>query len=284
VKLPPFEYSLPKSLDEAAGILASAEGGARPLAGGQSLLPIMALRLAAPERLVDLRNVPDLRSIAVSDQGVRLGAMTRWRDIARHEGLATALPILPAAIDHVAHYAIQNRGTIGGSLAHADPAAEFPGIAVTCDAVVEIFSSSGRREIPAAELFVGPLETSLDPADIIVGVRFPKWPQGRRWAYEEFARRRGDFALAAVALFYDLENGVVANAHVGVIGATDRPRRLAEAEAALNGGKLDDAAIAAAASAASKAVNPSKDMQASIPYRRALVGTLVSRALQKTLK
>jgi carbon-monoxide dehydrogenase medium subunit len=228
--------------------------------------------------------VPDLRAIAISESGVRLGAMTRWRDIARHEGLASALPILPAAIDHVAHYAIQNRGTVGGSLAHADPAAEFPGVAVTCDAVIEIFSAAGRREMPVAELFVGPLETSLDAQDIITAVRFPRWPQGRRWAYEEFARRRGDFALAAVSVFYDVVNGAVANAHVGVIGATDRPRRLPEAEAALNGVRLDENAVARAASAASAAVDPPKDIQASIPYRRALVGTLLSRALQKTMK
>ncbi len=283
MKLPPFDYACPNSLEEAARILAASDGEARLLAGGQSLVPVMAFRLAAPKMLVDLRRVPDLRCIAINDDCVRLGAMVRWPDIADHKALAEALPLLPAAIDHVAHYQIQNRGTIGGSLGHGDPAAEFPGIAVTCDAIVEIFSADSRREMPASELFVGPLETCLEADDIIVGVRFPKWPAQRRWAFEEFARRRGDFAIAAIALFYDVVNGVVANAHVGVIGATDKPRRIVEAEAILNGAQLDGATIAAAAAAASESVDPPSDLHGSAAYRRSLVATLLTRALRKTL-
>ncbi len=284
MKLPPFDYACPTSLEDAIAILAESSGEARLLAGGQSLLPVMAFRLASPKMLVDLRRIPGLRDIAVGANGVRLGAMTRWRDIAMDARLAREFPLLPAAIDHVAHYQIQNRGTVGGSLAHADPAAEFPGIAVACDAIVETASGDGEREIAAGDLLVGALETSLKPDEIITGVRFPAWPKERRWTFEEFARRRGDFALAAVVAHYDVAcDGVVSAAHIGVIGATDRPRRLSAAEDALNGRLLDEQAVARAASLAARAVDPPNDLHGSAAYRRALVSTLLTRGLRKTM-
>src|ERR671916_1688951 len=200
MKLPPFEYKSPTTLAEAVAILA-AEDGARLLAGGKSLLPVLAFRLAAPSVLVDLRRIPDLRRITIDDGGVHLGAMTRWRDILDDKRLQTAHPLLAAAIEHVAHYQIRNRGTVGGSLAHADPATEMPGIAVTCDAEIEVVGAAGARTIAAADLFVGPLTTSLKPDEIITGVRLAAWPKTRRWTFEEFAKRRGDYALAAVAVY-----------------------------------------------------------------------------------
>jgi carbon-monoxide dehydrogenase medium subunit len=282
MKLPPFEYKSPTTLAEAVAILAAGDGSARPLAGGQSLLPVLAFRLAAPSVLVDLRRIPDLRRITIDDTGVRLGAMTRWRDIEDDARLRTAHPLLVAAIAHVAHYQIRNRGTVGGSLAHADPATEMPGIAVTCDATIEVMGASGARMVAAAELFVGPLTTSLKGDEIITAVRLPPWPKARRWGFEEFSRRRGDYALAAVAVFYDQdETGRARNARVGVIGAADTPIRVAAAEQALNGKAVDDATIAAAAAAASDAVDPPDDIHAPAAYRRALVGTLVERALQR---
>ena len=282
MKLPPFEYRSPTTLAEAVAILAAEGGSARPLAGGQSLLPVLAFRLAAPSILVDLRRIPDLRRITIDDKGVHLGAMTRWRDIEDDARLRTAHPLLVAAIAHVAHYQIRNRGTVGGSLAHADPATEMPGIAVTCDATVEVMGASGARAIAAADLFVGPLTTSLKADEIITGVRLPPWPQARRWGFEEFSRRRGDYALSAVAVFYDQdEKGHARDVHVGVIGAADTPVRLAEAERAVNGTTVDDATIAAAAAAASQAVDPPDDIHAPAVYRRALVGTLLERALKR---
>jgi aerobic carbon-monoxide dehydrogenase medium subunit len=279
MKLPPFEYKSPTTLAEAAAILA-AEDGARPLAGGQSLLPMLAFRLAAPSVLVDLKRIPDLRRITIDDKGVHLGAMTRWRDILDDARLQTAHPLLVAAIDHVAHYQIRNRGTVGGSLAHADPATEMPGIAVTCEAEIEVMGASGARTVPAAELFVGPLTTSLQPDEIITGVRLPAWPNGRRWGFEEFSKRRGDYALAAVAAFYDTdESGAARNTHIGVIGAGDTPLRVTAAEQALNGRAVGEATIAAAAKAASQAIDPPDDIHAPAAYRRALVGTLLERAL-----
>jgi carbon-monoxide dehydrogenase medium subunit len=281
MKLPPFEYRCPATLAEAIDILASNPGSARPLAGGQTLLPILAFRLADPAILVDLRKLPGLDRIEIDDTNVRLGAMVRWRDIEEHAGLQDACPILPDAIGHVAHYQIRNRGTVGGSLAHGDPASEMPGLAVLCDATIEIAGVAGRRSLPAAAFFLAPLETALAPDELIAAVTLPRWPTQRRWAFEEFAMRRGDYALAAIGVFYDEDAGRIRNAHMGVIAATDIPRRLASAEAALNGHALDEAAISAAASAAAAEVRPPHDIHASEAYRRSLVGTLVERALRR---
>jgi aerobic carbon-monoxide dehydrogenase medium subunit len=281
MKLPAFDYKCPATLAEAIDILASHAGAARPLAGGQTLLPVLAFRLADPAVLVDLRRLPGLDRIAIADDGIRIGAMVRWRDIEEHAGLRTACPILPDAIAHVAHYQIRNRGTVGGSLAHGDPAAEMPGLAVVLDAEIEIAGSAGDRTLPAAAFFLGPLTTALRPDELITGVRIPRWPAARRWAFEEFAMRRGDYAMAAIALFYDEDAGRVRDPHVGVIAATDVPRRLAAAEAALEGRALDEHTIMAAAKAAAAAVRPPADIHAGAAYRRALVETLTERALRR---
>src|SRR5450432_3759428 len=153
MKLPQFEYACPTTLHDAVALLASRGSDAKALAGGQSLMPMMAFRIAHPALLVDLRKLPGLREIKISADGVRLGAMVRWRDIEDDARLKTAHPLLQAAISHVAHYQIRNRGTVGGSIAHADPAAEMPGIAVTCDAEIAVVGTSGPRVIPAAEFF-----------------------------------------------------------------------------------------------------------------------------------
>ena len=281
MKLPPFDYACPTTLPEAVQLLASHDGDAKAIAGGQSLMPMLAFRLAHPTLLVDLRKLADLRGIRISEQGVTLGAMVRWRDIEDDERLETAHPLLKAAIAHVAHYQIRNRGTVGGSIAHADPAAEMPGIAITCDAEIGVVGKAGTRVYQAADFFQGALTTALAPDEIIVEIRLPPWPTGRRWGFQEFARRRGDFALAAAALFYDQDaRGKACNAHVGVIGVGDRPLRLAAVEDVLNGQAIDAATIAKAEAAAAAAVDPQDDIHASAAYRRALVGTLVERALK----
>jgi carbon-monoxide dehydrogenase medium subunit len=228
-----------------------------------------------------LRKLTDLRGIRMSEHGITLGAMVRWREIEDDARLATAHPLLKAAIAHVAHYQIRNRGTVGGSIAHADPAAEMPGIAVTCDAEIAVVGTSGKRVIKAGDFFQGPLMTALTSDEIIVEVRLPAWPKGRRWGFQEFARRRGDFAMAAAAVFYDQDTGGKAtNAHVGVIGVGDYPKRLPAVEDVLNGQTVDEATIAKAEAATSAAVEPQDDIHASAAYRRALVGTMVERALK----
>jgi carbon-monoxide dehydrogenase medium subunit len=281
MKMPPFDYACPATISEAVELLASRDGDAKALAGGQSLVPMLAFRLAHPALLVDLRKLTELRRIKITDAGVALGAMVRWRDIEDDERLDAAHPLLKAAIAHVAHYQIRNRGTVGGSIAHADPAAEMPGIVVTCDAEMAVVGKSGSRVIKAADFFQGPLMTALAPDEILLEIRLPSWPARRRWGFKEFARRRGDFAMAAAAVFYDQdESGKTRNAHVGVIGVADRPLRLAAVEAVLNGRSIDAATIAEAEAATSAAVDPQDDIHASAAYRRALVGTMVERALQ----
>jgi carbon-monoxide dehydrogenase medium subunit len=280
MKLPPFDYACPTTLPEAIELLASHDD-AKAIAGGQSLVPMLAFRLAQPSLLVDLRKLADLRGIRISDAGVTLGAMVRWRDIEDDERLETAHPLLKAAISHVAHYQIRNRGTVGGSIAHADPAAEMPGIAMTCDAEIAVVGKSGAHVIQAADFFQGALTTALTTDEIIVEIRLPAWPAGRRWGFQEFARRRGDFAMAAAAVFYDQDaRGKARNAHVGVIGVGDRPLRLTAVEDVLNGESIDEATIAKADAATSAAVEPQDDIHASAAYRRSLVGTMVERALK----
>jgi carbon-monoxide dehydrogenase medium subunit len=283
MKLPAFEYACPATLKEAVALLASHVGEAKPIAGGQSLMPMMAFRLAQPSLLVDLRKLPDLNKIRIDKDGVRLGAMVRWRDILDDSRLVKAHPLLQAAVAHVAHYQVRNRGTVGGSVCHADPAAEMPGIAVTCDAEITAIGKGGQRVIKARDFFLGALTTALQPDEILTEVRLPAWPASRRFGFQEFARRRGDFAMAGVAAFYDPDGAKAGNAHVGVIGVGDRQRRLARAEAAINGNTLDAATIAKAAEAASAEVEAQDDIHASAAYRRALTGTLLERALKSAM-
>jgi carbon-monoxide dehydrogenase medium subunit len=280
MKLPPFEYACPTTLSEAVALLASRDGDAKALAGGQSLVPMMAFRVASPALVVDLRKLAELRQIKIGPDGVTLGAMVRWREILDHKTLRTAHPLLVAAVEHVAHYQIRNRGTVGGSIAHADPAAEMPGIVVTCEAQIAVTGKSGARTIMAGDFFQGPLMTALKADEIITEIRLPAWPAKRRWGFQEFARRRGDFAMAAAAVFYDEDGGKAKNAHVGAIGVADTPLRLTAAEAALNGRKVDEATIAKAEAAASASVDPADDIHASGAYRKSLIGTMVERALK----
>jgi len=285
MKLPPFEYACPTTLSDAVALLASRDGEAKPLAGGQSLVPMLAFRVASPSLLVDLRKLAELRQIKIADDGVTLGAMVRWRDILDDVRLRLAQPLLVAAVEHVAHYQIRNRGTVGGSIAHADPAAEMPGIVATCEAKIAVVGKAGARVIDAANFFQGPLMTALKPDEIITEIRLPAWPAKRRFGFQEFARRRGDFALAAAMLFYDEDGGKAGNAqafnaHVGAIGVADRPLRLTAVEQVLNGNKIDEAVIAKAEAAASASVDPHDDIHAGGAYRKALIGVMVERALK----
>jgi carbon-monoxide dehydrogenase medium subunit len=188
---------------------------------------------------------------------------------------------LYAAVTHVAHYQIRNRGTVGGSLAHADPAAELPGVAVTCEGEITLFAPGGSRTVRARDFFTGPLLTLRQPDEIVTELHLPKWPSGRRWAFGKYARRKGDFAIAGILLFYDGDrHGALSNAHVGVIGACPRPHRLTKVETLLNGYALDDGLIRRAAATAAEEVDPPDDLHADAAYRRGLVATLVARGLR----
>jgi carbon-monoxide dehydrogenase medium subunit len=277
-----FDYVRPTRLEHAIEVLAEHGDQAKVIAGGQSLVPILAFRLAAPRFLVDIGRLPDLNRITIDNGGIRIGALVRWRDIECSADLKLAHPLLVEAIRHVAHYQIRNRGTVGGSLAHADPAAELPGLALTCGAEIRVVGRHGQRIISADEFFIGPLSTSLRQDELIVELRLPPWRAGRRWAFEEFSRRRGDFALAGVALFYDLQqNGHAGNVQIGAIGVADTPIRLTAAESVVRGKPITDAIAREAGAAASESVHPADDIHAPGEYRRALIGVLTERALAR---
>lgn len=283
MKMPKFEYARPSSVEEAVQLLAKNDG-AKIISGGQSLLPILAFRLNYPSLLVDLRDIKGLSDIDISEEGVKLGARVRWVQIEEDQKLATAHPLLVSMISNVAHYQIRNRGTVGGSLSHGDPAAEMPGLAVICECTITIVGSNGERQVPASEFYTGALETVLEPDEILTQVRFPHWPSGRKWGFEEFSHRKGDFAIAGVAVFYDLSSvGVIENAHVGVIGAASTPIRLASVEDRLNGSVPSEELIAEMVELGAASVDPQADAQISADYRRSLVGTLLGRVLKSSM-
>jgi len=283
MKMPAFDYVAPQSLPEALEILSRRRGEARVLAGGQSLLPLLAFRMAAPSILVDLRCIPGLDRIEISAAGIELGARVRWCDIEESAALREAHPLVASAVDHVAHYPIRSRGTVGGSLAHADFSAELPAVAVACDAEIVATSTGGTRRIPAGAFFQSPLMTTLADDEIITTLSLPAWPVERRWGFQEFSRQRGGFPLAGVALFYDESDGVACNAHLAVIGAHSRLERSNAAEEALNGHALTDDVIESVAQTAAAAIDPVTDTDGSPDYRRALVKTLTVRALEDSV-
>jgi CO/xanthine dehydrogenase FAD-binding subunit len=277
-----FDYARPDTLPEAVKLLAASVGEAKIIAGGQSLMPMLAFRLSAPKLLVDIGRLHDLKKIDITSDGVELGALVRWRDIEDNEALARAHPLLADAVRHVAHYQIRNRGTVGGSLAHSDPAAELPGIALACDAAIHVVGSQGARTIAAADFFTGPLTTALNSDEVVVSLRLPPWKTQRRWAFKEFARRKGDFAIAGVALFYDTNaRGNAITPHIGAIGVSGTPVRLNACEAALAGHQMDGETIARVASLAPDGLEIHDDIHAPADYRRALLMTLVERALRR---
>jgi aerobic carbon-monoxide dehydrogenase medium subunit len=280
MKLPSFDYACPATIAEAVALLAAHRGEAKPIAGGQSLVPMLAFRLAAPTLLVDLRKLSELSQITITAADVTLGAMVRWRDILQDPRLRQAHPLLVAAVEHIAHYQIRNRGTVGGSLAHADPAAELPGIVVTCEADIVVRGSAQSRVIAAGDFFRGALTTALQPDEIVTEIRFPAWPRQRRYGFREFARRRGDFALAAAAVTFEQAEQKFRNVRIGAIGVADRAIRLAAAERVLEGREVTDVAIAESAAAASAATDPADDIHASGAYRKTLIGVMVERALR----
>jgi carbon-monoxide dehydrogenase medium subunit len=280
VKIPPLEYACPRTIDEVIALLDRHGDEAKILSGGQSLIPMLAFRVASCSIAIDLRHVAGLDAIRVDNNGIEIGAKVRWRDIEQSSELRNAHPLLVETVSNIAHYQIRNRGTVGGSLAHADPAAELPALAVTCDAHIIAVGPGGRRTIAASDFFISPLVTALQPSELITALRLPAWPANRRYGFMEFARRRGDFALAGAIVAYDEDNrGRISDPHVGAMGVADTPIRLTRAESALAGATPDEATFAEAAKQGIEGVEPRADIHADGEYRVALLGTLVERAL-----
>jgi carbon-monoxide dehydrogenase medium subunit len=281
VKPPALDYVAVGSADEAIAELAVHGDAARVLAGGQSLLPLLNLRLAAPARLVDLNRAGALASIDERDGGVAIGAMARQRAVERSALVAERVPLLADALPWVGHSAIRNRGTLGGSLAHADPAAELPAVALCLDARFTARDARTARTIGAREFFTGSLTTALAPTELLTEIWFPPLPPGSGTAWIEIARRHGDFALAGVAAALTLDGDVVRQARLALTGVDVVPVRAAEAEGLLAGVRLTAESMAAAAEAVRGRVEPPTDIHATAAYRRHVVGVLTVRALAR---
>ena len=280
MKPAPFNLLRPKSVDEALTLLQSHGDEAKVLAGGQSLVPLMNFRLAQPHNLIDLNGVEGLDQIKFNDQTLSLGAMVRQRDVERSPAIAERLPILREAIEQVAHPAIRNRGTVGGSLVHADPSAELPLLAVALDAIFHLRSARTRRSVAAGDFYQGYLLTDIAPDELLVALDFHLPPADSGWCCSEIARRHGDFAIVAVAVLLGCGGDRSINfARVALGGVGPAPLRMIAAEQALLGERSGAELFRGAGDAAAQAVDPPADIHASSSYRRHLTGVLVRRAL-----
>lgn len=275
-----FDYLRPHTLDEALGHLASHDGEARILAGGQSLVPMLNLRLATPSVLVDINRLPGLDVLAEEERGLRVGALVRHADLAAHVRNSGRHPLLAAALPFVAHQGVRNRGTVCGSLALADPASELPACAVCLDAEIGIAAAAGRRVVPAASFFQGLYETALEPAEMIVDVVFPRADPTWHFRFEEVARRRGDFAIAGLASAFRISAGLVAEARLVFLALGDRPARSVGLEGRLIGAAAADAPRAFdSLREGDLAVEITDSGDYTAAYKRHLAAVLVRRAL-----
>jgi aerobic carbon-monoxide dehydrogenase medium subunit len=280
MKLPPVEYEAPTTVADAIDLLGEHEEEASVLAGGQSLIPLLALRLARPALLIDINGIDELSGISAADGSVAIGAMTREYVAEESETVAGAVPLLAAALPFIGHEAIRNRGTIGGSLAHADPAAELPAVARALDAELVVRGPSGERVIPAAQWFEGYLTTSRRPDELLLQVRFPAAAKGTGVSFQEVARRHGDFAIVGLAVSLVLSGGVISDARLAFAGLSYVPARAAAAEDLLTGERPSAELFDEAARRATGDIDPPGDLHGSPDYRKTVAAALVRRGLR----
>ena len=278
-----FRYHAPTDVSEAVGLLAEHRDDAKVLAGGQSLVPLMSLRLASFDHIIDLNAVAGLDRIERSNGQVRIGALVR-QSAAEHDAtVAAGAPLLAKALPHVGHFQIRNRGTVGGSIAHADPASELPAVALALDATIEAAGPGGRREIAADDFFESTWQTSLDESEILTAIRFPVWDGASGFAVEEVARRHGDFALCGAVCGVTLDGDTVTRAAIGLFGVGPTPVRATAAEQALfAAGANGD--LTAIGRQAARPLEPNDDIHASGAYRKQVAAVLVRRALVRAIE
>ena len=279
MKPPIFDYIAPTSIEAAVAALAEAGGEAKVLAGGQSLMPMLNFRLLRPSILIDINRIAALSFITDTADSIRIGALTRHFALETSPVIANHFPVLSATMTHVAHLAIRNRGTIGGSLSHADPAAELPMMALLLNAEFHVAAVSGTRILAARDFFLDTMTVDLDGTELLTEIVLPKLPRQTGWGFEEVARRHGDFALAAVAATLTLSEGKIAQARIALTGVGPTALRATEAEQLLVGKSLDGDVTARAFAAVREAIEPETDLHASSDYRRHLAGVLTGRAL-----
>ena len=280
MKPPLFEYRAPTTIEEATGLLAR-DADAMVLAGGQSLMPAMNFRVANPTMLVDIQHVEGLRGIVVENGQISIKAMTRHRELELDPNVRRANPLISETMQHVAHIPIRNRGTIVGSLCHADPSAEVPLLFVLLDGILVARGPEATRHIPAQQFFQSFLTTARQHDEIVVEAQLPVLPEGAGWAFDEVTRRHGDYALVGVGCLLSIDSdGRAHSLRLAACGIADRPLRLSAAEQALNGTKLTEADLDAAARAAVAAVTMADDMNTSASYRRRVLGGLIRRLVR----
>jgi len=280
MKLPQVDYAAPTTVPEAVGLLAQHQDEASVLAGGQSLIPLLALRLAHPAVLIDINGIDELSGVSAANGRVAIGAMTRAYAAGESGAIADAVPLLAAALPLIGHEAIRSRGTIGGSLAHADPAAELPAVARALDAEFVVRGPSGERIVPAAEWFEGYLTTSRRPDELLVEVHFPAAARGTGISFGEVARRHGDFAIVGLAASLTLREGAISEARLAFAGISDVPVRANDAEALLAGKEPSPELFDEAARCATGDIDPPADLHGSADYRRKVAAALVRRGLR----
>ena len=279
MKPPPFDYIVAIDRDTALATLARAGGEAKILAGGKSLMPMLNFRLLRPSILVDINRIPSLGFIEETPDSIRIGALTRHFQLETSPIIAQHFPVFSYAVAHVGHLAIRNRGTIGGSLSHADPAAELPMMAVLLDARLRIVSATGSRTVAARDFFLDTMTVDLDGTELLTEIVLPKLPVRTGWGFEEIVRRHGDFAIAAVAATLTLSGSEIVQARIALTGVAPTTLRAAEAESLLVGREFDENLSRRAIEAVREAISPETDLHASAGYRRHLAGVLTGRAL-----
>jgi CO/xanthine dehydrogenase FAD-binding subunit len=285
MKPAPFEYYAPLELQETLNLLDRFGDEAKILAGGQSLMPLINLRLARPGVIIDINRLRNLDAISTApDGGLTIGALARQRTLERSTIIQEQNPMLAAAMPLIGHFQIRNRGTIGGSLVHADPAAELPAVSLLLGGEFLLRSNSGARLVAAADFFLGYLATACRPGELLTEIRLPKWRSGEAWAVIEVARRKGDFALVGVALRAGLDGAsTLQNTGIVMFGVGGKPQRMEHGEALLNGRRIDQSLLSELSRVVAEELDPDPDVHASAVYRKEVGGVLVRRALQSAL-
>jgi carbon-monoxide dehydrogenase medium subunit len=280
-----FEYYAPLELEEALDLLDRHGDEAKILAGGQSLMPLMNLRLARPGVIIDINRLQNLDEISIAPDGrLTIGALVRQRTLERSKMVQEQNPMLGAAMPLIGHFQIRHRGTIGGSLVHADPAAELPAVSLLLGGEFVLKSKSGTRLVAAADFFLGYLATACQPGELLIEIRLPKWRSSEAWAVDEIARRKGDFAIVGVALRAEPDKaGILHDAGIVMFGIGGKPQRMKRAEALLKGCQIDQALLSELSRVVAEELDPDSDVHASATYRKEVGGVLVRRALQSAL-
>lgn len=282
MKNPPFNYHRPATLDEALALLDEHSDDAKILAGGQSLLPVMALRLGRPEHVIDIGAIDELATIHVTN-GVTIGAMVRHAEAEKSPDVATTAPLVTAALPHVGHRAIRNRGTVVGSIAHADAAAEMPAVCLATGATMHIASTAGQRSVAASDFFDGFFTTVLEPNELLVAVHFPAVTATTGSSVVEISRRHGDYAMVGLACQVDIVDNLIATAALSFFGVSSKPERAGHAEASLIGKPPGEEAFAEAARIVAESMEPNSDIHATAAYRRHLAGVVTKRGLTEAV-